>query len=172
MIGTHRTYVNRLCKDGKLETSGYQVNIDTPFAQDLLQQGKRKKSRKASGDTDKRSERKAELELRKIEQQGLNLDIKNRQLRGKLRDSRMQDEAFISLLQAAFDRIRGITSTLEPIINAAIAEGFDSRPESEALMLKYLHDSEEDIRKQWDALVRSWESTAVVMSGADAISDG
>lgn len=177
LIGVNRARVNKLKREGRLSGDGTNVDINTPYAQELLhksgnaqraQELEQQKLEAAAA----RAERRAELELRKIEQQGLNLDIKNRQLRGKLRDAKLQDEAFARLMQALVDRYRGMPpAVLDRIIAGAMKDGWSSRAKSEAMMYKFMDDAAEDIRNEWNALIKSWNSTAVIMSGQDALSD-
>lgn len=168
-LDCRKSYINKLCKTGKLPVEGTRIRSDSPIVQEMI----RKKNQPELDEEElKRKNQKQDMELKKLEQQGLNLDIKNRQLRGKLRDAKLQDEAFFSLLQISVDRMRGVTSVLDQIIAAAISEGFDSRAESEALIYETLDDAAQDIREQWTELIDSWKSTAVVMSGAEKIENG
>jgi hypothetical protein len=173
-IGTTRGYVNGLIKDNKLAVIGTDVDLDNASAKYYI---KRAKERGVGSDADAqrkqedRAERRALLEIKKLEQQGMNLDIKNRQLRGKLRDAALVDSAFFELLQAALDSFRAsVPADLDEIIAAAIEKGFDSRAESLSMIHASQEDIAEDIRNQWAKKVRSWKSTAVVMRGQDNLS--
>lgn len=173
--GCPRGTVTKWVQAGKLELCGDEINVETPWARDTLKRYDRKKlenEKKAYKARQDKSERKSELELEKVKQQGLNLDLKNRQLRAKLRDARTQDAAFASLLQAAWDEMKSAAlASIRPIITAAIANGHDSYAESESTMLTEIGLAAEDTRKQWDSLVSSWESTAVIMGNADKLAD-
>lgn len=182
--GMQRAYINSLVGNRKLDSVGTKVDTTCTYAQNMLKSYEEKMRRAAGSaaaneeEADKRAreqferaERKSKMELYKLQQQGQNLDLKNRQLRGHLRDARMMDAAFAELLQSALDRFRGITSELNDIIAAAISDGTDSRAESEARLLSAMEDIAEDIQRQWANMIKSWDSTAVIMSGQDAISD-
>lgn len=168
LIGVSRQRVYRMVQDGKLDGHGpdNHVDINSPAARDLVARSERTKSDKA----EQRAERRAELEVKKLEQQGLNLDLKNRQMRGKLRDAQLQDAAFVELLQAAADRFRAAgPAVLDEIIAAAMKEGFDSRAQSELKFLNEIDAAADDILRQWGTLIRSWETTAQIMSTQDSL---
>jgi hypothetical protein len=90
------------------------------------------------------------LELKKLEQQGINLELKNMQLRGLHANVKFYDQMFHTQLAAATKNFMNLPNAcVDDIISVAMTKGTDARAEIVADLTEQINEILEDVREAW-----------------------
>jgi hypothetical protein len=126
--------------------------------------GKRgKKAAPMDDDTGIPMTSKQSLELKKLEQQGINLELKNMQLRGLHANVKFYDEMFHTQLAAATKNFMNLPNAcVDDIISVAMTKGTDARAEIVEDLTQYINELLEDVREAW---VRNYDRAESDIAG-------